>query len=94
MTKRTTLTIVALTLAGLPAAAATITVTTTDQTAVADGACSLPEAIVNANDDDATHGDCAAGDGADVVALASGATYLLDQVWVLSRLRSLEWISA
>lgn len=54
--------------------AATITVTTTaagvDDT---DGRCSLAEAIINANDDAATHGDCAAGSGADTIALPKGS---------------------
>ena len=56
------------------AQAATITVTTTaagvDDT---DGRCSLAEAIINANDDAATHADCAAGSGADTIALPKGS---------------------
>jgi predicted outer membrane repeat protein len=43
----------------------------------ADGLCSLIEAIENANDDAATHADCAAGNGADTIELAGGATYEL-----------------
>src|SRR5262245_9240104 len=46
------------------ATAATITVTTNDPRIIADGECSLVEAIVNANNDAATHPDCAAGSGA------------------------------
>ncbi len=40
-----------------------------------DGQCALIEAIVNTNDDAATHPDCSAGNGADVIELASGAFY-------------------
>jgi len=65
---------------GVPAAAATITVTTTDPDPAPDGQCSLIEAIVNANTDTATYADCVAGSGADVIELASAATYVLDQV--------------
>ncbi|MGE0132541.1 MAG: Ig-like domain-containing protein [Blastocatellales bacterium] len=55
----------------------TIMVTTTANTIAADGQCSLREAIINANNDAATHADCAAGSGADTIALAAGATYTL-----------------
>ncbi len=65
---------------GFPAAAATITVTTTDPAVAQDGQCSLIEAIINANTDVATHVDCTAGSGADVIELASAADYVLDQV--------------
>ncbi len=65
---------------GLPITAATINVTTTDPAVTVDGQCSLIEAIVNANNDTATHADCAAGSGADVIGLATAATYVLDQV--------------
>ena len=41
---------------------------------VVDGDCSLAEAIVNANDDAATHADCLAGSGADTITLV-GNTY-------------------
>jgi len=41
----------------------------------ADGQCSLIEAIENANNDAATHADCPAGSGADIIELATGATY-------------------
>ncbi len=42
---------------------AIITVTTFDPNIAADGQCSLIEAIVNANDDAATHADCPVGSG-------------------------------
>jgi len=55
------------------ATAATITVTTDNPNIVADGQCSLIEAIVNANNDAATFPDCPAGSGADTIVLpASG----------------------
>ena len=41
------------------ATAATITVTTNNPYIISDGQCSLIEAIVNANNDAATHPDCA-----------------------------------
>jgi CSLREA domain-containing protein len=56
----------------------TITVTTTANTIASDGQCSLREAIINANNDAATHPDCAAGSGADTIVLAAGATYTLN----------------
>jgi hypothetical protein len=66
----------------MPAAAATIPVTTTDPAVAADGQCSIIEAMDNANDDAQTHADCPAGSGADTVELASSATYELDEVYV------------
>ena len=62
---------------GLSASAATLPVTTTNPAVVADGQCSLIEAIDNANTDVQTHADCLAGSGADVIELASSATYEL-----------------
>lgn len=60
----------------LPSRAATITVAAgVVEIDGADGQCALIEAIVNANDDAATHPDCPAGNGADVIELASGAFY-------------------
>jgi hypothetical protein len=57
------------------ASAATITVTTSvPDINDGDGKCSLIEAIVNANDDAATHPDCAAGDGADTIVLPKNST--------------------
>ena len=53
-------------------AAATITVTTTADDTTADGACSLREALGNANDDAATYPDCAAGSGEDTIVFALG----------------------
>ena len=58
------------------AQAATITVNTTiPKINSADGLCSLIEAIVNANDDAATHPDCAAGSGADIIQLAAASIH-------------------
>lgn len=55
--------------------AALITVNTTiPKINSVDGLCSLIEAIVNANDDAATHADCAAGAGADTIALPGAST--------------------
>jgi hypothetical protein len=59
------------------ATAATITVTTNDPNIVADGQCSLIEAIVNANNDAATHADCAGGSGADTIVLPASANVIL-----------------
>jgi CSLREA domain-containing protein len=55
-----------------PALAATITVTTTGDTLVTDGNCSIREAIINANNDAATWPDCAAGSGTDTIVLPAG----------------------
>ena len=64
-----------LALSGTPSVhAADITVTPGSAGIVSDGSCSLVEAIINANNDAATHGDCTAGSGADVITLA-GNTY-------------------
>lgn len=72
-------------LIAMPLSAASIRVTTTDPAVAQDGMCSLAEAIDNANDDDATHGDCAVGSGADVVVLDLAADYVLDQVHTVFR---------
>ena len=65
-----------LTSGALPIArAATIGVTTTNDAAVGDGQCSLREAIIAANTDLAVDA-CTAGNGADVITLATG-TYVL-----------------
>jgi hypothetical protein len=64
------------------ATAATITVTTNDPRIVADGQCSLVEAIVNANDDAATHSDCPAGSGADTIVLPANANVTLSNAYV------------
>jgi len=63
-----------------PATAATITVTTNDPRIITDGQCSLIEAIVNANNDAATHPDCAAGSGADTIVLPANANVTLSAV--------------
>jgi hypothetical protein len=62
------------------ATAATITVTTNNPNAVADGQCSLIEAIINANNDAATHADCGAGSGTDTIVLPANATVTLTNV--------------
>ena len=62
------------------AKAATITVTTNNPNIIADGQCSLIEAIVNANNDAATHADCAAGSGADTIVLPPNANLTLSAV--------------
>jgi hypothetical protein len=59
------------------ATAATITVTTNNPNIAADGQCSLIEAIVNANNDAATHADCAAGSGADTIVLPANGNVTL-----------------
>ena len=59
------------------ATAATITVTTNNPNIASDGQCSLIEAIVNANNDAATHPDCAAGSGADTIVLPANANVTL-----------------
>lgn len=63
-------------LAGGPAHASTITVApgAADINA-GDGLCSLGEAVANANDDAATHADCAAGNGADTIELGASSDY-------------------
>src|SRR5215510_357314 len=64
------------------AAAATITVTTNNPNIAADGQCSLIEAIVNANNDAATHPDCPAGSGADTIVLPANANVMLSNPYV------------
>ena len=59
------------------ATAATITVTTNNPSVISDGQCSLIEAIINANNDAATHADCAAGSGADTIVLPANANMTL-----------------
>jgi hypothetical protein len=63
------------------ATAATITVTTDNPNIIADGQCSLIEAIVNANNDAATHADCPAGSGADTIVLPANANVTLSAVY-------------
>ena len=66
--------------APLAYAAGSITVTTTDPNIVADGQCSLIEAIDNANADAQTHADCPAGSGADIISLPADSTITLTSV--------------
>ncbi len=61
--------------AGAVGPAATITVTDSTGTVANNGACSLPEAIINANADDQSGStDCAAGSGADTISLSTNVT--------------------
>ena len=69
-------------------AAATITVTTNNPNIIADGQCSLIEAIVNANNDAATFPDCPAGSGADTIVLPANANVTLSAVQVLGTANS------
>ncbi len=65
------------------AQAATITVNTTiPKINSADGLCSLIEAIINANDDAATHSDCVAGSGADVIQLPAASTHTVTNKFI------------
>ncbi len=61
----------------LTARAATITVTSTADSTANDGACTLREAIINANSDAASWADCAAGSGADVINVTATGTITL-----------------
>jgi len=63
------------------ATAATIIVTTSNPNIVADGQCSLVEAILNANNDGGTHVDCAAGSGADTIVLPTNANITLSNAY-------------
>jgi hypothetical protein len=60
------------------ARAASINVAAGEVAINANGACSLREAIINANNDAATHADCAAGSGADTINLGAGPYVLTD----------------
>jgi hypothetical protein len=59
--------------------AAEITVSTTSDTINTDGACSLREALNNANNNAATYADCTAGSGDDTIIIPAG-TYCLTDV--------------
>jgi hypothetical protein len=59
------------------AQSATITVTTNIPTIAADGKCSIVEAIINANNNAATHTDCAAGSGADTIVLPAASVHTI-----------------
>jgi hypothetical protein len=63
------------------ATAATITVTTNNPNTAVDGQCSLVEAIVNANNDAATHADCPTGSGADTIVLPANANLTLSNAY-------------
>jgi len=59
-------------------AAGVIEVDSADDSVTADGACTLREAIINANNDDQSGStDCAAGSGADVITFAGNYTITL-----------------
>jgi CSLREA domain-containing protein len=61
-----------LAVAAAPASASSLTVTTTDDGVNADGACSLREAIANANQDNQSgSAACVAGSGADTIGFGS-----------------------
>jgi hypothetical protein len=64
------------------ATAATITVTTNDSRIIPDGQCSLVEAIVNANNDAATHSDCPSGSGPDTIVLPANDYIMLSNPYV------------
>jgi hypothetical protein len=60
---------------GVKAKAATITVSTVSDTSAADGACTLREAMLNAEHDDTSGSvDCAAGSGADTIVFSVDGT--------------------
>ncbi|HJR79463.1 MAG TPA: choice-of-anchor Q domain-containing protein, partial [Anaerolineales bacterium] len=76
------LAVIAMVLAALPvmpAYAASITVTNVNDDLTNGNGCSLREAIINSNNNSATHADCAAGSSvaADVITLTGGQTYTL-----------------
>ncbi|HEY1269315.1 MAG TPA: right-handed parallel beta-helix repeat-containing protein [Candidatus Binatia bacterium] len=61
--------------------AATITVNTNIPRIAADGKCSLVEAIINANNDAATHPDCTAGSGADTIVLPAASVHTVPAIY-------------
>lgn len=71
--------------------AETITVNTTGDEIQIDGQCTLREALANANNDNKTAEDCAAGNGDDVIDLTniSGTILLEDQLEISSSLHLL-----
>ncbi|WP_415879917.1 choice-of-anchor Q domain-containing protein [Methylomonas sp. TEB] len=73
-------------LVGSPAWASTINVTNLlDVAAVADGSCTLREAVANANSDsDTTGGDCPAGTGADIITFGVNGTTVLSSTLTIS----------
>jgi hypothetical protein len=71
--------------------AATITVNTSSTKVAVDGKCSLNEAIRNANDDAATHPDCAAGNGADTIVLPKKSTHVFTySYWAQTALQPID----
>lgn len=62
---------------GDPAAAGGIPVAAGEVIVNPNGACSLVEAITNANNDAMTYADCPAGSGADTITLPAGSTFTL-----------------
>ena len=66
------LTLLFLTFITSVANANTINVTSLDDTLVNNGACSIREAVINANNDAATWSDCTAGSGPDTINLPTG----------------------
>ncbi|MFT3891576.1 MAG: hypothetical protein QM730_08090 [Anaerolineales bacterium] len=60
-----------------PVYAASLIVNTNADNTVAEGLCSLREAIVNANNNAATYSDCAAGSGADIISFVGNYTITL-----------------
>lgn len=81
LTAATPAALLAAALAGGPTAhAANIAVDAGVVVIAVDGDCSLREAIVNANDDAATHADCAAGSGPDTIVLPAASTFTVPDV--------------
>ncbi len=70
------LTLLFLTVVASVANANTINVTSLDDTLQNNGACSIREAIINANNDAATWSDCTAGSGPDTINLPAGTITL------------------
>jgi predicted outer membrane repeat protein len=66
---------------GQASRAATITVNTNIARIAADGKCSLVEAIINANNDAATHADCVAGSGPDTIMLPAASAHVVPGIY-------------
>ena len=75
------LALLAIVLAPATTHAAGITVAASEVAINANGQCSLREAIINANNDAATHADCTAGSGADIINLVA-STYSVTDSYV------------
>jgi len=65
---------IVLSLVAIPTYAASITVTSLDNTTTVDSVCTLAEAIENANNDAVTHADCDAGSGDDTLTFNIGSS--------------------